>query len=171
MTVPKRLPADFSLRPSDAERLAATRLRVTPSRIMALQAVEAMVGPISAEDLLRHLLESGQSMSVGTAYRVLNDLTSAGLVARQWIHGLSGTKAVYQARSRMQAQAPHRLVCKQCQTPTEFFDATLASHLVQAMGTDLLGTVNTSLDVLYLCPACASQDETPPRHPRRKRAA
>ncbi|ODP32883.1 Fur family transcriptional regulator [Pandoraea sp. ISTKB] len=141
--------------PSAADRIAACGLRVTDSRVQMLLAMERQTAPMTVEDLMRHLMTSGQSFSLGTVYRVLSDLANAGLLIRQWIDGVAGPRAIYLARANPAHVAPHRLICRLCRSELQFFSRDLKASITQSLGKDPLGSANDSLDILYCCPKCA----------------
>lgn len=81
--------------PTVLERLRNAGLRPTTARVSIVQAVEACAAPMTAEDVFRALMRRGISMGFGTAYRALSELAAAGLVARAWVQGRAGAKAMY----------------------------------------------------------------------------
>ncbi|MEM7610145.1 MAG: ferric iron uptake transcriptional regulator [Pseudomonadota bacterium] len=65
-------------------------LKVTLPRIKILEILEqGSARHLSAEDIYRDLLESGEDIGLATVYRVLTQFESAGLVSRQNFEGAS----------------------------------------------------------------------------------
>ena len=63
-------------------------LKVTLPRIKILEILEGdETRHLSAEDIYRQLLESGEDIGLATVYRVLTQFESAGLVTRQNFEG------------------------------------------------------------------------------------
>jgi Fe2+ or Zn2+ uptake regulation protein len=90
------------------QRIRASGLRVTPQRLAVLEALQAAGGHhLSADDVWRRLRRSASEMDRSTAYRVLADLTEAGLLQQAQLgDGVS--------RFEIQAVAHHHAVCTVC---------------------------------------------------------
>lgn len=115
-------------------RLRAVRLRPTTSRIHIILTLEGANGPMTAENLLRTLMLRGTPIGMGTAYRVLTELTSVGLLQRAWVQGHVGAKAAYSVTTaESEASAgTHWLTCERCGRCLSFIDAGLLERLRQA---------------------------------------
>ena len=69
-------------------------LKVTHPRIRILELLESTgVRHLSAEDIYRQLVNSGEDIGLATVYRVLTQFESAGLVLK---HNFEGGQAVYE---------------------------------------------------------------------------
>ncbi|WP_461516607.1 ferric iron uptake transcriptional regulator [Porticoccus sp.] len=69
-------------------------LKVTVPRLKILQLLEESGDRhMSAEDVYRHMLETGDDVSIATVYRVLTQFESAGLITR---HNFDSGSAVYE---------------------------------------------------------------------------
>ncbi|MFB1036861.1 MAG: transcriptional repressor, partial [Sinobacterium sp.] len=71
-------------------------LKVTLPRVKILQMLEAVADNkrhMSAEDVYKSLLESGEDVGLATIYRVLTQFESAGLVVR---HNFEGGHSVFE---------------------------------------------------------------------------
>lgn len=69
----------------ETQELRKAGLKVTLPRVKILQLLEQAETNnhhLSAEDVYKHLLESGEDVGLATVYRVLTQFESAGLVAR-----------------------------------------------------------------------------------------
>ena len=78
------------------EELRSAGLKVTLPRIKILELLEAaqeQANHVSAEDIYRLLLESGNDVGIATVYRVLTQFETAGLVTR---HNFESGHSVYE---------------------------------------------------------------------------
>lgn len=67
------------------QELRSAGLKVTLPRVKILQLMEQAESKshhLSAEDVYKHLLETGEDVGLATVYRVLTQFESAGLVVR-----------------------------------------------------------------------------------------
>lgn len=81
----------MTLETDDLKKLG---LKVTHPRIRILELLgEQDVQHLSAEDLYRRLLSSGEDIGLATVYRVLTQFEAAGLVEK---HNFEGGQAVYE---------------------------------------------------------------------------
>ncbi|MXW54307.1 MAG: ferric iron uptake transcriptional regulator [Gammaproteobacteria bacterium] len=72
-------------------------LKVTMPRLQVLEVLEkAEPHHLSAEDVYRQLLESGESIGLATVYRVLTQFESADIVDR---HNFADGRAIYELRT------------------------------------------------------------------------
>lgn len=123
-------------------------LKVTLPRVKILQMLEAADDDkhhMSAEDVYKSLLESGEDVGLATIYRVLTQFESAGLVVR---HNFEGGHSVFEM-----AKAEHHdhMVCMDSGEVVEFFDEVIESRqkeIAEAHGFEL---VDHNL-VLYVKP-------------------
>ena len=74
---------------------------------------------LSAEDVYKKLLASGDDVGLATVYRVLNQFEQAGLLVK---HHFEGDKSVFELN---QGEHHDHIVCLQCGRVEEFFDATI----------------------------------------------
>lgn len=92
-------------------------LKVTLPRVKILSMLESSAQRhVSAEEIYKHLLESGEDVGLATVYRVLTQFEAAGLVIR---HRFETGHAVFEI-----AQGHHHdhLVCVKCAKVEEFLD-------------------------------------------------
>ncbi len=92
-------------------------LKVTLPRMKILEILEtAESHHLTAEDIYRQLLDSGEEIGLATIYRVLTQFESAGLVTR---HHFESGQAVFE----LERGSHHdHIVCTQCGHVEEFFD-------------------------------------------------
>ncbi len=78
----------------ESEDLRKVGLKVTHPRIRILELLETSgVRHLSAEDIYRRLISSGEDIGLATVYRVLTQFEAAGLVLK---HNFEGGTAVYE---------------------------------------------------------------------------
>ena len=95
-------------------------LKVTLPRMKILETLESSSEHhMSAEDLYRSLIDSGEEIGLATVYRVLTQFEAAGLVER---HNFEGGQAVFELD---RGEHHDHLVCVSCGKVVEFYDATI----------------------------------------------
>jgi Fur family ferric uptake transcriptional regulator len=104
----------------ETQDLKKAGLKVTLPRIRILQILEHAVDRhLSAEDVYRALLDSGEDVGLATIYRVLTQFEAAGLVTR---HHFEGGHSVFELR---QGSHHDHIVCLQCGRIEEFVDEVI----------------------------------------------
>ena len=101
-------------------------LKVTLPRVKILQMLDsAEHRHMSAEDVYKALMESGEDVGLATVYRVLTQFEAAGLVVR---HNFDGGHAVFEL-----ADGGHHdhMVCVESGEVIEFIDAELAERQME----------------------------------------
>lgn len=130
------------------QELRKVGLKVTLPRVKILQLMEQAEEDnhhLSAEDVYKSLLESGEDVGLATVYRVLTQFESAGLVVR---HNFEGGHSVFEM-----AKGEHHdhMVCLETNQVIEFCDPVIERRqreLADEHGYDI---VDHSL-VLYVKP-------------------
>lgn len=130
------------------QELRKVGLKVTLPRVKILQLMEQAEEDnhhLSAEDVYKALLESGEDVGLATVYRVLTQFESAGLVVR---HNFEGGHSVFEM-----AKGEHHdhMVCLETNQVIEFCDPVIERRqreLADEQGYDI---VDHSL-VLYVKP-------------------
>lgn len=103
--------------------LKSTGLKATIPRLKILEVFQCGVQRhMTAEDVFRHLLQSGADIGLATVYRVLTQFEQAGILHRN--HFESG-KAVYELN---EGQHHDHLVCLDCGRVEEFYDPEIESR-------------------------------------------
>jgi Fur family ferric uptake transcriptional regulator len=123
-------------------------LKVTLPRVKILQMLEAADDNsrhMSAEDVYKSLLESGEDVGLATIYRVLTQFESAGLVVR---HNFEGGHSVFEM-----AKEDHHdhMVCMDSGEVIEFYDEVIEQHQKQIAESHGYELVEHNL-VLYVKP-------------------
>lgn len=130
------------------QELRKAGLKVTLPRVKILQLMEQAEEDnhhLSAEDVYKALLESGEDVGLATVYRVLTQFESAGLVVR---HNFEGGHSVFEM-----AKGEHHdhMVCLETNQVIEFCDDVIERRqreLAEEQGYEI---VDHSL-VLYVKP-------------------
>jgi Fur family ferric uptake transcriptional regulator len=81
---------------------------------------------LSAEEVYKKLLASGEDVGLATVYRVLTQFEHAGLLVR---HHFEGDKSVFELN---QGKHHDHIVCLQCGKVEEFYDAVIEARQKKA---------------------------------------
>ncbi|MDO8206874.1 MAG: ferric iron uptake transcriptional regulator [Gallionella sp.] len=109
------------------EHLKNVGLKSTVPRLKVLSLFESGRGRhMSAEDVYKLLLASGDDVGLATVYRVLTQFEQAGLLVR---HYFEGGKSVFELN---QGTHHDHIVCLQCGHVEEFYDAAIEAHQEKA---------------------------------------
>jgi len=101
-------------------------LKTTTPRLKVLSLFESgQEHHMSAEDVYKLLLASGDDVGLATVYRVLTQFEQAGLLVR---HYFEGGKSVFELN---QGTHHDHIVCMQCGHVEEFYDATIEARQEQ----------------------------------------
>ena len=102
---------------SDSQDLRKAGLKATLPRITILTLFEnSQERHLSADDVYRELINSGEDIGLATVYRVLTQFETAGLLMR---HHFESGKAVFELN---RGGHHDHLVCMQCGRVEEFHD-------------------------------------------------
>jgi Fur family ferric uptake transcriptional regulator len=98
-------------------------LKVTIPRTKILEMLENSIGKhLSAEDIYKALLASGDELGLATVYRVLTQFEAAGIIQRL---NFEGGQAVFELN---QGDHHDHLVCVKCNHVDEFVDELIESR-------------------------------------------
>lgn len=98
----------------EPRHLKKAGLKVTHPRKRILEILETGHKHLTADDIYRRLVESGEEIGLATVYRVLNQFESAGLVAK---HNFESGQAYYELDS---GQHHDHMVCVETGKVIEF---------------------------------------------------
>ncbi len=105
------------------DHLKTVGLKSTLPRLKVLSLFEASKQRhLSAEEVYKLLLASGDDVGLATIYRVLTQFEQAGLLMR---HHFEGGKSVFELN---QGEHHDHIVCMQCGHVEEFYDATIEAR-------------------------------------------
>ncbi len=109
------------------EHLKNAGLKTTTPRLKVLSLFETgQERHMSAEDVYKLLLASGDDVGLATVYRVLTQFEQAGLLVR---HYFEGGKSVFELN---QGTHHDHIVCLQCGHVEEFYDADIEARQEKA---------------------------------------
>ena len=101
----------------ESQDLRNAGLKVTLPRLKILEMLECSEARhLSAEDIYRRLMDSGEEIGLATVYRVLTQFEAAGLVTR---HNFEGGHAVFELE---RGHHHDHMVCIRCGHVDEFED-------------------------------------------------
>jgi Fur family ferric uptake transcriptional regulator len=135
--------------PNENRELRQAGLKVTLPRVKILEildnAAKSSNQHLSAEDVYKILLNSGDDVGLATVYRVLTQFEAAGLVER---HNFEGGHSVFEL-----AKDDHHdhMVCMETGSVIEFYDAEIERLQREAAAAKGYELVDHSL-VLYVKP-------------------
>ena len=108
------------------DHLKNAGLKTTLPRLKVLSLFESgRERHMSAEDVYRLLLSSGDDVGLNTVYRVLTQFEQAGLLVR---HYFEGGKSVFELN---QGTHHDHIVCMECGHVEEFYDAGIEARQEQ----------------------------------------
>jgi len=114
---------------TDNRELKRAGLKATVPRLKILEILETSdKHHLSAEDVYRELLESGDDVGLATIYRVLTQFESAGLVCR---HHFESGHAVFELE---RGRHHDHIICVQCGKVEEFYDQTIEDRQKSVVG-------------------------------------
>lgn len=124
-------------------------LKVTTPRIKILEILEnSKDHHLSAEDVYRVLLESGEDIGLATVYRVLTQFEEASLVVR---HNFEGGHSVFELDS---GQHHDHLVCVKCGRVEEFIDKIIEERQQEVAKSAGYSITDHSLNIYGICREC-----------------
>lgn len=133
----------------DNQDLRKAGLKVTLPRLKILEILEkADPHHMSAEDVYKKLLESGDDVGLATVYRVLTQFETAGLVKR---HNFEGGFAVFEID---QGEHHDHLVCVKCGRVDEFIDEAIEKRQALIAKQADFKMTDHSLTVYGICKKC-----------------
>jgi Fur family ferric uptake transcriptional regulator len=133
----------------DNQDLRKAGLKVTLPRLKILEILEkADPHHMSAEDVYKTLLESGDDVGLATVYRVLTQFEAAGLIKR---HNFEGGHAVFEIE---QGKHHDHLVCIKCARVDEFIDDAIEKRQELIARQAGFKMTDHSLTIYGVCKEC-----------------
>lgn len=133
----------------DNPNLKKVGLKVTLPRVKILEILEnARTRHLSAEDIYKILIETGEDVGLATVYRVLTQFEEAKLVVR---HNFSEGHSVFELDSG--AHHDH-LVCVRCRRVEEFIDNVIEKRQQQVAEQAGFSITEHSLNIYGICRGC-----------------
>jgi Fur family ferric uptake transcriptional regulator len=105
------------------QELRNAGLKVTIPRVKILELLEgSSEHHMTAEDIYKKLLDTGDDVGLATVYRVLTQFEAADLVTR---HHFEGGRSVFELSSN---EHHDHIVCVKCGNVEEFFDEIIENR-------------------------------------------
>ncbi len=137
---------------TESNHLRKAGLKVTLPRMKILEMLEGSeTRHLSAEDVYKSLLESGEEIGLATVYRVLTQFESAGLVAR---HHFEGGHSMFELN---EGDHHDHILCVKCGRVDEFMDETIEKRQRQIAQDAGYEITDHSLYIYGICPDCRSK--------------
>ncbi|OGT38307.1 MAG: transcriptional repressor [Gammaproteobacteria bacterium RIFCSPHIGHO2_12_FULL_38_14] len=103
---------------------------------------------LSAEEVYRILIESGEEIGLATVYRVLTQFEEAGLIIR---HHFEGGQSVFELDHGMHHD---HLVCVKCNRVEEFVDEMIEKRQEEIAKEAGYSITDHSLNIYGICKSC-----------------
>ena len=137
---------------TESNHLRKAGLKVTLPRMKILEMLEnSATRHLSAEDVYKLLLESGEEIGLATVYRVLTQFESAGLVAR---HHFEGGHSMFELN---EGDHHDHILCVKCGRVDEFVDETIEKRQRQIALDAGYEITDHSLYIYGICPDCRAK--------------
>lgn len=127
-------------------------LKATHPRIKILEMMEAAEDRhLSAEDIYKALLESGEDVGLATVYRVLTQFEDAGLITR---HHFEGGTSVFELN---QGEHHDHILCVKCGRVEEFIDEVIEQRQRKIAEDAGFSMTDHALYIYGVCKDCQSK--------------
>ena len=132
-----------------SQELRKAGLKATAPRLKILEILETSdVRHLSAEDVYKRLLESGEDVGLATVYRVLTQFEAAGLVSR---HHFESGHSVFELN---QGSHHDHMLCVECGRVEEFVDELIERRQKAIAEEAGFAMTDHCLYIYGVCPAC-----------------
>ncbi|KTD32527.1 ferric uptake regulation protein [Legionella moravica] len=133
----------------ESQQLKEAGLKITLPRLKVLQILEQSRNHhLSAEDVYKALLETGEDVGLATVYRVLTQFEAAGLVSR---HNFEGGYSVFELS---QGEHHDHLVCVKCGRVEEFVDEIIEQRQKVIAEKAHFKMTDHALNIYGICSQC-----------------
>lgn len=134
---------------NEDQELKKAGLKVTMPRVKILKILEnAQHRHLSAEEVYKIILESGEDVGLATVYRVLTQFETAGLVKR---HNFEGGHSVFEFD---QGGHHDHMVCVKCGRVEEFTDEIIEQHQKDIAERAQFKMTDHNLTIYGICKNC-----------------
>lgn len=133
----------------ESQDLKNVGLKATLPRIKILHFLEqSKIRHMSAEDVYKALLESGEEVGLATVYRVLTQFEQAGLVTR---HHFEGGQSVFELN---EGKHHDHILCVKCGKVDEFIDKIIEDRQEMIAKEKGYEMTDHSLYIYGICQDC-----------------
>ncbi len=136
----------------ESSNLRKAGLKVTLPRTKILEMLEnSETRHLSAEDVYKALLDSGEEIGLATVYRVLTQFETAGLVTR---HHFEGGHSVFELN---EGSHHDHILCVKCGRVDEFMDETIERRQKEIAAEAGYEITDHSLYLYGICADCRAE--------------
>lgn len=136
----------------ESQDLRKAGLKVTLPRMKILEILESSgQRHMSAEDMYKALLDSGEEIGLATVYRVLTQFEDAGLVTR---HHFEGGHSMFELN---EGDHHDHILCVKCGRVDEFVDEMIEKRQRQIAEEAGYEMTDHSLYIYGICPKCRAE--------------
>ncbi|MDH5446137.1 MAG: ferric iron uptake transcriptional regulator [Gammaproteobacteria bacterium] len=136
----------------ESKDLKQAGLKATVPRLKILKFLEeSKVRHMSAEDVYKSLLDSGEEVGLATVYRVLTQFESAGLVTR---HHFEGDHSIFELND---GEHHDHILCVKCGRVDEFVDDVIEARQAAIARENGYSMEDHSLYIFGICSDCQSK--------------
>jgi len=134
---------------NESNDLQKAGLKATLPRLKILKFLEnTQTRHLSAEDVYKAMLDSGDEVGLATIYRVLTQFESAGLVTR---HHFEGGHSVFELN---EGKHHDHIVCVKCGKVEEFFDEMIEERQHAIAQKSGFAMTDHALTIYGICSDC-----------------
>ena len=130
------------------EELRARGMRMTPQRAIIFEAIEQLVGHITAEDIFEVVQKINPYISLATVYRTLELLQELNLITPT---NLGGSQTYFALKDH---GSHHHLVCLECGRIEEFSDAIFDPVRIKLEGQHGFQVHTDHMSIFGVCKTC-----------------
>lgn len=136
----------------ESNNLRKAGLKVTLPRTKILEMLEhSQTRHLSAEDVYKALLDSGEEIGLATVYRVLTQFETADLVTR---HHFEGGHSVFELN---EGSHHDHILCVKCGRVDEFMDETIEQRQKEIAAEAGYEITDHSLYLYGICASCRAE--------------
>lgn len=131
-------------------------LRPTSARVCVLQMLHQHPDEaLSAERIFQHFVEIGLSVSLGTIYRVLNEMEQSGLLQRERRVDEATAKSRYQLAPEVSPPSSYAFCCRVCAKAMVVADKQFSESLYRQAKAAGFDRMLQQMSVQVVCNDCA----------------
>ena len=134
------------------QQLRENGYRLTPQRLMILEAVATQPGHLTVEDIHERVVQQYPEISLSTIYRTLETLRDLGLVTET---DMGNGREEYHFAEQAHH---HHLVCRTCGAVAELDDTILGPVADQLLETHGFHAEITHFAIFGVCSGCAATE-------------
>lgn len=141
------------MKDSDRKILRQAGKRITPQRLLILEAMREAGGHLDADEIYRLARQKAPRLSLSTVYRTINVLKEVGVIKE--LH-LGEEHHHYELRGE---KGHHHLICQGCGKVVEF-ECPFSQELLRDLGGEYhFEITGIHLDLTGYCPECQQKDQ------------